>query len=104
MVLEVTLDKVESLIRNKFSFIICTYYIDSYSKFYTAMLNKELKKNSIDIYYLNVEDFMKRFNLTKRVFPIFCVFINGELSWKTCGFIEYNELINKISKKMVLFS
>ena len=44
MVINKTLNEIDSMIKMKKSFIICTYYLDTYSNFYTAMLNKELKK------------------------------------------------------------
>lgn len=104
MVIKSNVEEINKLIRSKRSFILCTYYLDSYSNLYTAMLNKELNKDLIDIYYLEVEDLMRLCNLNKRIFPIFCVYINGKLSWKTCGFISYNELYNEFTKKSVLFS
>ena len=70
MVVNKTLIEIENMIKMKKSFILCTYYIDTYSNFYTAMLNKELKKVFIDIFYIGVEDFLKICNLNKRIFPI----------------------------------
>lgn len=99
MIINVNKEKINWLIKQKQNFIVCTYYLDSYSTFYTSKLNKELKKEKQDIYYLNVEEFMKLFNLNKRIFPIFCIFINGKLKWKTCGFIKINELNNYLLEK-----
>lgn len=104
MIINTNINKINSLINNKKSFILCTYYIDAYSKLYSAKLNSLLNKDLIDVYYLNIEDFMNVCNLNKRIFPIFCIFINGKLLWKKCGFIEYNELFNEYMKKCVLFS
>lgn len=104
MIIKTNINKIKSLINNKNSFILCTYYIDAYSKIYSAKLNLLLKKDLIDVYYLNIEDFMSVCNLNKRIFPIFCIFVKGELLWKKCGFIEYNELFNEYTKKEVLFS
>lgn len=104
MVINKTLNEIDSMIKMKRSFIICTYYLDTYSNFYTAMLNKELKIALVDIFYLEVEDFLKICSLSKRIFPIFCIFVNGKLVWKKCGFISYTEISNEFAKKSVLFS
>ena len=99
MVINKTLNEIDSMIKMKRSFIICTYYLDTYSNFYTAMLNKELKK-ALD----KIKDFIKIFSLNKRIFPIFCIFVDGKLVWKKCGFISYTEISNEFTKKTVLFS
>ena len=104
MVVNKTLNEIDYMIKMKRSFIICTYYLDTYSNFYTAMLNKELKKALVDIFYLEVEDFLKICSLSKRIFPIFCIFVDGKLVWKKCGFISYTEISNEFTKKSVLFS
>ena len=104
MLIKSNINKINSLIINKKSFIVCTYYLDAYSNLYTANLNKELKNELVDIYYLEVEDFMNVCNLNKRIFPIFCIFVNGKLSWKKCGFIPYTDIINEYTKIRVLFS
>ena len=39
MVINKTFNEIDSMIKMKRSFIICTYYLDTYSNFYTAMLN-----------------------------------------------------------------
>lgn len=104
MIINSNINKIKSFINNKKSFIVCTYYIDAYSKLYSAKLNRELSKDMIDVYYLDIEDFMSVCNLNKRIFPIFCIFIEGKMLWKKCGFIEYNELFNEYTEKSVLFS
>ena len=104
MIINSSKDIINRLILEKQNFIVCTYYIDSFSMLYASKLNQDLKKDSINIYFLEVEEFMKLFELHKRIFPIFCFFVKGELMLKTCGFINYNELIHKISKNTVLFS
>ncbi|MBP3504553.1 MAG: hypothetical protein J6K18_05445 [Bacilli bacterium] len=104
MIVNKTLIEIENMIKMKRSFILCTYYIDTYSNFYTAMLNKELKKVFIDIFYIGVEDFLKICNLNKRIFPIFCIFADGKIVWKKCGFISFSEISNEFTKKLVLFS
>ena len=65
---------------------------------------KELKKVFIDIFYIGVEDFLKICNLNKRIFPIFCIFADGKIVWKKCGFISFSEISNEYTKKLVLFS
>ena len=58
MIINTNVNKIKTLIKNKKSFIVCTYYIDAYSNLYAANLNYNLNKNKINIYYLNVEEFM----------------------------------------------
>ena len=76
--------------------------INDYNEFITEI--KELKKALVDIFYLEVEDFLKICSLSKRIFPIFCIFVDGKLVWKKCGFISYTEISNEFTKKSVLFS
>lgn len=104
MIKKVSLSNINSLLIAKQSFIVCTYYIDTFSMFYTSKINKELNKLEIDIYYIEVESFMKLFNLNKRIFPIFCFVNKGNIVWKTCGFISFNELMYKIEQKDILIS
>lgn len=100
MVINTSCDKIKKLIKDKKSFIVCTYYIDSFSSLYISKLNKELKKDFINIYYLEVEEFMKLFNLSKRIFPIFIMIDKGVLIHKTCGFKNYHELFNNFEKNI----
>ena len=44
MIINTNINKINSLINNKKSFILCTYYIDAYSKLYAAKLNSLLFK------------------------------------------------------------
>ena len=52
MIIKENIERIERLIKNKQSFIVCTFYIDSFSMIYSTKLNKELNKNKIKIYYL----------------------------------------------------
>ena len=103
MIIDVTKEKIKQLIKEKQNFIVCTYYIDTYSSFYTSKLNQELKMELQDIYYLEVKEFMSLFNLNKKIFPLFLIFINGKIEWKICGFIKYKEIINKFQKNKPFF-
>lgn len=104
MIKKVSLSNINSLLIAKQSFIVCTYYIDTFSMFYTSKINKELNNLKLDIYYIEVESFMKLFNLNKRIFPIFCFVNKGNIVCKTCGFISFNELMYKIEQKDILIS
>ena len=104
MIKKVSISNINNLLINKQSFIVCTYYIDSFSMFYTSKINKELNKMKLDIYYIEVESFMKLFNLNKRIFPIFCFINKGIVVWITCGFLSFDELMFKVEQKGILIS
>ena len=102
MIKKVTKKDIDQFLKINKSFILCTYYLDSFSNFYAAMMNKYLEKDLIDLYYIEVNEFMDIFHFKNSVFPIFNIFIDGKISKTLCGFIKYNELFNEFTKETVL--
>ena len=102
MIKKVSINFINNLLSLKSNFILCTYYVDSYSNFYAAMLNKNLKKDVIDLYYVEVDEFKRYFNLENQVFPIFYIFIKGKKIKQFSGFIKYNDLFNEFTQNIVL--
>lgn len=102
MIKKVSINFINNLLINKSNFILCTYYVDSYSNFYAAMLNKNLKKDLIDLYYVEVEEFKRYFNLNNQIFPIFYIFNEGRKIKQFSGFIKYHDLFNEFTQNIVL--
>ena len=96
-------NQIEKFLQLNKSFIVCTYYVDSFSNFYAAMMNKYLEKDLINLYYLEVNEFMELFPIKNNIFPIFSIITDGKLSKTLCGFIKYHELFNEFTKKVVPF-
>ena len=49
MIKNISKNQIEKFLQLNKSFIVCTYYVDSFSNFYAAMMNKYLEKDKYKI-------------------------------------------------------